>query len=254
MADEQLAAQRAERLQRLLDDQGRMFMVPLDHGFTIGPVPGIHDIKGTLAAVAPHATCTTVHKGFVRTALEFKDQMGVIMHLSASTVYSIDQDDKRIVGTVEEAIALGADAVSVHINLGSTTENDQIEAVGRISTDCNRLGMPLIAMIYPRGAQIVDSHNADLIAQAARMGAELGADVVKVPYPGDPYSFKYAVRGAGIPVVVAGGAKDDDVDHFLAKVSGAAQGGASGVSAGRNVFQADDPGKMMESIVRCFEK
>lgn len=253
MADDKLAALRAKRLAKLADDHGRIFMLPLDHGFTLGPVPGIHDLVGTLAKVADHVTCTVVHKGFVTKARQFQDRMGIIMHLSGSTVYSPDPDDKRIIGTVQEAIDLGADAVSVHLNLGSQTENNQLEDIGKVGTDCNRLGMPLVIMAYPGGPITPDSYNADLVAQAARVAAELGADIAKIPYPGDPYSFKYAVRGAGIPVVVAGGNREQNEERFLAKVQGAADGGAMGVSAGRNVFQSDNPGKLMEAIVRCFD-
>jgi len=235
-----------------MDDDGRIFMVPMDHGTTLGPILGVTKITDTLDQVADLATCTVVHKGLVAQARQYQDRLGVIMHLSASTVYAPDPDDKRIVGTVQEAMDLGADAVSVHLNLGSAGEADQIEAIGRVSTDCNRLGVPLVVMVYPRGPTIMDTFNADLIAHAARLGAELGADIVKVPYPGDQGSFRAAVRGAGIPVVVAGGPKADRPERFLEIIQGAADAGAAGVSVGRNVFQADDPAKALQEIIRCF--
>lgn len=245
---------RQERIRRLTDDDGHIFMVPMDHGLTLGPVLGVTDITKTLDKVADLATCTTVHKGLIPKAREFQDRMGIIMHLSASTVYAPDPDDKRIVGTVREAVSLGADAVSVHLNLGSRTEADQIEAIGRVSTECQDLDVPLIAMVYPRGPTIMDSFNADLVAHAARLGAELGADIVKVPYPGDQGSFRAVVRGAGVPVVVAGGPKSDHKDRFLQTIQGAADAKAAGFSVGRNVFQADNPAQVMKDLIRCFSK
>ncbi len=254
MATDDVAAQRQERLRRLMDDQGRIFMVPMDHGISMGPLPGITDISKTLETVAELATCTAVHKGLMAKARAFQDRMGIVMHLSASTIYAADPDDKRIVGSVQEAMDLGADAVSVHLNLGSNTEADQIEAIGQISTECNRLGMPLVAMVYPRGPTIMDSFNADLVAHAARIGAELGADVVKVPYPGDEGSFRLVVRGAGIPVIVAGGPKEDNLQQILESMRSAAEAGAAGFSVGRNVFQAKDPHDVMQQFIRCFEE
>lgn len=253
MADDAVATQRKERLKRLMDDEGRIFMVPLDHGISMGPLPGITNLPNTLDQVADLATCIVVHKGLMGRVLPYHDRLGIIMHLSVSTIHASDPDDKRIVGTVQEAVDLGADAVSVHLNMGSATEANQIEAIGRVSTECNRLGVPLIAMVYPRGPTIMDSFNADLVAHAARLGAELGADVVKVPFPGDEGSFRAVVRGAGIPVVVAGGPKEDNLDRFVGLMRNAAEARAAGFSVGRNVFQADKPAKMLQQLIQCFD-
>lgn len=243
---------RSDRFARLCNAAGTLLMVPMDHGISIGPVPGIAPPEPTLDAVAGTATCVTVHKGLLPRLAPYKDRMGLLMHLSASTDVAPDPNDKRIVGTVEEALALGADAVSVHINLGSLTEADQIEAVGRVTTDCNRLGVPCIAMVYPRGPKVADPFDPVLVAHAARLAAELGCDAAKVPYTGDPDTFRTVVQGAGIPVIVAGGPKRDDVASLLADLAGAAAAGARGVSIGRNVFQADDPAAVLARIAALF--
>ena len=102
---------------------------------------------------------------------------------------------------------IGADAVSMHINVGSETEADQLEQFGKISRDCTEWGMPLLAMMYPRGKKIVDPHDPVNVAHAARIGAEIGADVVKTVYTGDPDSFRDVIRGCPVPVIIAGGPK-----------------------------------------------
>lgn len=245
-------SERTDRFDRLRNDAGTILMVPMDHGISIGPVRGIASPEPTLDAVAGTATCATVHKGLIPRVQAYQDRMGVLMHLSASTDVAPDPHDKRIVGTVEEAVALGADGVSVHINLGATTEADQLEQVGKVTTDCNLNGVPCIAMIYPRGPDITDPFDPDLVAHAARLGAELGCDAVKVPYTGDPDSFRPVVEGAGVPVIVAGGPQRPDFDGFVDGLRGAAEAGAAGVSIGRNVFQHPDPRAAIEAIAALF--
>ena len=96
--------------------------------------------------------------------------------------------------TVEEALKIGADAVSIHVNVGAEDESHMLSTLGEISRHCQEWGMPLLAMMYPRGKKIKDEYSAEYIAHAARVGAELGADIVKTNYTGDQDSF---ARGGG---------------------------------------------------------
>lgn len=242
------------RSPRLAAANGSILMVPLDHGASMGPAPGIADPARTLAAVADAgATCVTLHKGLVRHAAPFADRLGVLLHLSASTDSAPDPQDKRLVATVAEALRLGCDGVSVHVNVGSRTESQQFADMGAVSTQCTEWDMPLIAMMYPRGPNVKNPHDATLVANAARLGAELGADAVKVPFTGDAASFATVVKGATVPVIVAGGPKRDSFDALLADLKAARKAGARGVSIGRNVFQQPDPAKAMAAIARVFE-
>jgi class I fructose-bisphosphate aldolase len=108
--------------------------------------------------------------------------------------------------------------------------------------------MPLLAMIYPRGEKIKDEYHKDVIKHAARVGDEMGADIVKVSYTGSPESFREVVDGCSIPVVIAGGEKMDSDRDILEMVKGAIEAGGAGVSIGRNVFQHANPGKMVLAI------
>ncbi len=240
------------RMARLQSSSGHFRMVPMDHGISIGPAPGIINPAATLAAVAAGATCVTVHKGLVRHLAPHANDLGLLLHLSASTDVAPDPNDKRLVATVEEALKLGFDGVSTHCNLGAATESHMIESLGRVSTLCNDWGMPHIAMVYPRGPSIDNPFDPVLVAHAARLGAELGADVVKVPYTGSPESFRPVVEGAGVPVIVAGGPKRDSFEELLNDLRGAKKAGAAGVSIGRNVFQQDDPAAAVQDIARIF--
>src|SRR2546428_11651927 len=79
--------------------------------------------------------------------------------------------------------------------------------LGTAAMDCDRLGFPLLAMMYARGPALRDPYDVDVVRHAARVGAELGADIVKTTYTGSAETFREVVRGCSVPVVVAGGAQ-----------------------------------------------
>lgn len=233
--------------------RGGILMVPLDHGVSAGPIPGLRDPGAMLEELAgAGATCTAVHKGLMAAAAPVADRVGVLLHLSASTDAAPDPHDKRLVASVEEAVRLGCDGVSVHINVGSATEARQLEELGRVSTACSEWGMPLIAMMYPRGPKVKDPHDPKLVAHAARLGAELGADAVKVPYTGSAASFAEVVQGATVPVLVAGGPTRPDFASLLKDLQAARKAGAAGVSVGRNIFQHPRPAEAMRQVARLW--
>lgn len=228
------------RLERIMDrNTGNCVIVPMDHGISIGPTEGLYDMKKTVDDVANGgATAVLMHKGLIRYSHRSSgNDIGLILHLSASTDLGVTSNSKVLVATVEEAIKTGADAVSVHINVGAETEPDMLADVGRISRDCEEWGMPLLVMAYARGPKIENSYDPQAIAHAARVATELGADVVKCSYTGDPDTFRDVVRGALAPVVIAGGPKMDSDEAILRMVYDSIQAGGHGVSIGRNVFQ-----------------
>lgn len=234
---------------------GAWVMVPLDHGVSMGPLPGLEDPRAALRAAADGgATCVTMHKGLVPLAAEaVAGRVGVMLHLSASSDSAPDPQDKRIVATVEEALRLGCDGVSIHVNVGSLTEARQLEEAGRVATACTEWGVPLVTMAYPRGPKVTDPHDPKLLAHAARLAAELGADAVKVPYSGSPDTFRDVVLGCPVPVLVAGGPQRASLDGLLADLKGARKAGAKGASVGRNVFQHPDPAAAVRQVAAVFE-
>ncbi|KES08640.1 2-amino-4,5-dihydroxy-6-one-heptanoic acid-7-phosphate synthase [Streptomyces toyocaensis] len=243
---------RSLRLRRLFrQGDGRLLVVPLDHSVTDGPLRrgGLDPLLGELAGTGVDAV--VLHKGSLRHVGHgwFRD-MSLIVHLSVSTRHAPDPDAKYLVAHVDEALRLGADAVSVHVNMGSPQEARQIADMAAVAGECDRWNVPLLAMVYARGPQIPDSRAPELVAHAATLAADLGADVVKTDYAGTPEQMADVVRACPIPVIVAGGPRSDDTDTVLAHVSDALRGGAAGVAMGRNVFQADRPGRMAATIAR----
>jgi len=229
-------------------DPSKTVIVPMDHGVTSGPIEGLTDMGKAIRQVQDKADAIVVHKGVVKSLGEvFNGNSALIVHLSGTHSFSPLPNSKVLVGSVEEALKLGADGVSIHINLGDEMDREMLRDFGLVAKEANRWNLPLLAMIYPRGKTVRDPLDPDLIAHGARLGAELGADVVKVPYTGSPESFEKVVRGCFVPVVIAGGPKTESLEEFLQMVKGAMEAGASGVSIGRNVFQHPDPPRVLEA-------
>lgn len=229
------------RIKRIFNiETGKTVIVPMDHGVSLGPIFGLRDIDATVnMIIRGGANATVVHKGIVTSTSRSEDtDIGLIIHLSASTSLNPDPNNKIGVCDVEEALALGADAVSVHVNIGAHTESAMLESLGATAKACSHWGMPLLAMMYPRGTNVEE--DAKSVMLAARVGAELGADIVKCPYTGDAESFARVVGGCPVPVVIAGGSRLTD-EQTLEMVEGAMKAGAAGLSIGRNVFQHDNP-------------
>ena len=239
------------RLERIIDRKtGNAVVVPMDHGISIGPIPGIIDMKSTVNAVSEGgATAVLMQKGLIpyghRTA---GHDVGLILHLSASTNIGSSSDCKVLVANVEEAIKLGADAVSIHVNLGAESESQMLSDMGKISRDCTEWGIPFLVMAYARGPTIKNSFDPDTVAHCARVATELGADMIKVSYTGDVDSFRKVVDGALAPVLIAGGPKMGSDIEILNMVHDSIQAGGRGVSIGRNIFQHSNPRAMTEAI------
>lgn len=239
---------KTRRLRRVFRTDGRTVIIPMDHGISVGPIHGLADISRTVSHLAKgQADAILVHAGIARTV--DADEMGLILHLSGATRLTSDPHWKTQVSTVREAIRLGADAVSVHINVGSQHEQDMLQGFARIREECDDYGVPTLAMMYPRGPGIPNEHAYEVVSHAARLGFELGADIVKTNYTGDAQSFKEVVRSVRVPVVVAGGPRAKNDSDVLQMVSEAMKAGAAGVSIGRNVFQHQDPAKMTKALV-----
>jgi fructose-bisphosphate aldolase/2-amino-3,7-dideoxy-D-threo-hept-6-ulosonate synthase len=243
------------RIERIINrNTRRAVIIPMDHGFSLGQIDGLTNMTNVITDVAKGgANAIILHKGMVKAGhRKHGRDIGLIVHLSGSTGLNPDPNDKRIVCTVEEAISLGADAVSIHVNLGAPNESEMLEDAGKISRDCTKWGMPLLIMIYPRGKN-VDSASPQAIGHCVRVAEELGADFIKTNYPGDPESFKKIVEACSVPVMIAGGEKAGD-HETLKIIRDSVKAGGAGVCMGRNAFQRKNTTKFVQAITRVVHK
>ncbi len=242
---------RQVRLRRLFrHGDERLLVVPLDHAVTDGPITGTGRLDSLVGHLAENGVDAVVlHKG----SLRYVDPRwfagtSLLVHLSASTAHAPDPNAKYLVASVEEALRMGADAVSVHVNLGSQGEMRQIGDLATVADACDRWNVPLLAMVYPRGPKIDNPRDPELVAHAVTLAAELGADLVKTVYPGSVSAMSDIARGCPIPVLVAGGLRLSATGDLLSYVDDVLRGGAAGVAMGRNIFEASDPGAIARKI------
>jgi class I fructose-bisphosphate aldolase len=238
------------RIKRILSPfDGRTVIFPLDHGVSCGPIPGLERIEDAVGkGIRGGADALVLHKGMLR-CLESAERPlpGLIMHLSASTDMGPSPHRKVLTGSVEEALRRGADAVSVHVNFGEAFESEMLKDLGAIGRSCSEWQMPLLVMTYVRGAMMDSSPSGTCLAHAARVAAELGADLVKMPFPGDYDLLSGITSGLPVPVVIAGGVPGR-IDQTLERIENCLQAGADGVAAGRGVFQQEDPEAVLRAI------
>lgn len=150
--------------------------------------------------------------------------------------------------TVSEALGLGAIAVGYTIYVGSEFESKMTSEFSQVVREAHQKNIPVIGWMYPRGKSIAGKDEKELIAYAARMGLELGADIVKVKYPGSLEALKRVVQASGkTKVVVSGGAKEEE-ETFLSMVKTVMEAGAIGMAVGRNVWQSKDPIGITEKL------
>jgi fructose-bisphosphate aldolase/2-amino-3,7-dideoxy-D-threo-hept-6-ulosonate synthase len=236
-------------MERIIDrNTKKTVILPMDHGVSLGPIKGLIDVGKMVNLVAEGGANAVV--GHLGLALHGhrgagKD-IGLILHLSASTSLGPDPNHKVLVNTVQHAVKMGADGVSVHINIGADDEAKMLEDLGKVAIECMEWGIPLLAMMYPRGSKIKKENDVEVVKHAARVGAELGADIVKCPYTGSPESFREVVEGCMTPVVIAGGSKLNE-EETLKMIDGAMKAGAAGLSMGRNAFQHEHPDRFVKA-------
>ncbi|MEM2808570.1 MAG: 2-amino-4,5-dihydroxy-6-one-heptanoic acid-7-phosphate synthase, partial [Candidatus Caldarchaeum sp.] len=151
----------------------------------------------------------------------------------------------------EEALRLGVDAVSVHINIGGVDDDVMLEHLGLVADACDEWQVPMIAMMYPRGENIKNPSDPAVISHVARVGAELGADIVKTPMPSaNVEEIEAVTRSCPVPVVAAGGPKMERDEDVLRLAYASVAGGCMGITFGRNVFQHRSPENMVKALRR----
>ncbi|MFX1569348.1 MAG: 2-amino-3,7-dideoxy-D-threo-hept-6-ulosonate synthase [Promethearchaeota archaeon] len=246
------------RMERIFDRKSKKtIIIPMDHGLTMGTIKGLEDLAAMVDKVAlGGANAVLMHSGMVSAGhRQYGKDIGLIIHLSGATSLSPNPNKKVLVCSVERALKMGADGVSIHINIGADDEPEMLQDAHKIVEDTREWGVPLIAMMYPRGKKITDENEPSVVNIAVRAGAELGADIVKTNYTGDIDSFKKITNGVRhVPVIIAGGPKMDTIPNLLQMVHDSIEAGGSGVAFGRNVFQSEDPTKLVRSLSKIVHE
>lgn len=236
----------SRRIARLQGAGGRFLFVALDHGLPAGPLPGIEDPRALLRQLqGGGATGVIVNPGMVRHVAGELSGAALVVHLSAGTVLGAHPTSKVLSTTVDHAVALGAEAVSVQLHFGDVAEGRMLSDAGRIADLAAGYGLPTVVMTTPPPDRTRD---AEACAHAVRAAAELRARVVQMPFPGSADIVRAAVRGCPVPLVIAGGPAGTPVGAWLASMRDCLSAGAAGISVGRNLFQHPDPASFLRQL------
>ncbi len=241
---------KSRRLKRLLvGPQKRCLLVPLDHGPWLGPVPGIDQPRDIVArVVAGGANALLATPGFVREIEPvISPETGIVLRVSLSAGLSSEALQEVPAVTATTAARLDADAVAVSIFFGRGGEVSIMRWLGQLIEECIGLDIPVLTEMMPPSDKF---YTADSIAHAARIGMELGADIVKTNYCGDTEAFRQVVDAVRVPIIIAGGPSQGEDNNTLQVAEDAIRAGAAGVAFGRRVWQADDP----EGVVRKLKE
>lgn len=239
------------RMKRLLNEKsGNLLGVAVDHPIGRGVLPGLVDIRTTLEKiVAGKPDSLTMMKGIAQNCFApYAGKVSLILKSSEFSPY-IPSCDTQL-ADVEEAVRLGADAVSMGVVLGGDYQNEQVFRLGKLTKDAESYGMPVIAHIYPKGELISaeDRYKVENLQYCVRLGAEMGVDIIKTWYSGSVESFARVVAACPTRVAVAGGDDFSDVRAYMQRTRDLMDAGAAGVTYGRGVWEYEDPTKIIRAI------
>lgn len=245
------------KFNRILQNNKAMFLA-YDHGLEHGPEDFndkdvdpdyIIDIakKGKYNALILQKGIAEKYNSQIK-----KSKIPLIVKLNGKTSLFQGEPVSRQLCTIKEALKLGAVAVGYTIYIGSRYESVMLKEFDGIEEEAHKIGLPVIAWIYPRGKSIEKKTNKELMAYAARTGLEIGADIIKMKYDGNVKDLIWAVKVAGkAKIVIAGGIKEDE-KNFLKDAKEIMNTGVAGLAVGRNIWQSKNPVELSNRLKKII--
>jgi len=249
------------RISNIFHTSGNAFIVALDHGILMGPIPGIENIEesvGNIVKGNPDAIQVTppVAKILKHNFLG-RNSPSLVVRLDTSNLWRKTPAPKQgyysDIFSVKDAVKLDADAIVTYLLLGfddDSQEKDNMKVLSNISKEAADYGIPLIIEPLPVTGDDYgkNSNNAEIIKLGARMSCELGADLLKLDYTGDTNTFSDIVNSSFVPCLVRGGPKTETIEDTLKIISDSLDSGAKGIVFGRNVWQSDNTTKTTSTL------
>ncbi len=235
-------------------DHRRALIVPIDHGLTIGPVPGLRSLAEIAGWIGhPAIDGVVAHKGMAARLTEagLLAGRGLMVHLNGMTATGEQPDTKHLLTRVESAVRLAADAVSLQVTFTPDNHAHNLTQLGQVVDEAERYALPVMAMVYPAGPDPDEDPDAQLQSHRhyLRIAYELGVDVVKTSPPESLADVPALLDGLGdeLRVLFSGGSLAGD-GYLLQLAKTVATSNAAGLCVGRNVFQRDDPATVLTQL------
>ena len=265
---------------------GKFVILPVDQGFEHGPArsfavnPPAYDPRYHFQlAIDAGCNAYAAPLGFLEAgAAEYAGEIPLILKLNNHDVLNDEKDPApAVTGSVKDALRLGCAAVGLTIYPGSTAAKSMYQEAREIGEEAKAHGLALVVWSYPRGSSISKQGETaiDVVAYAAQIASQLGANIVKVKPPTafieqaeakkaydankvtlEPLSarIKHIIQSAfdGRRIVIfSGGPKETD-EQLINDIRQIHAGGGFGSIIGRNSFQRPKPvaiellGKIMD--------
>jgi putative autoinducer-2 (AI-2) aldolase len=231
------------RMSKLFREDGKCYYLPIDHGYFLGPTRKLEKPAETIAPLAQYADALFVTRGVLRACVDPVGSLPIILRVSGGSSVLKDLSNEELTTSMEEILRLNVTAVGLSIFIGSDHEKQTVMNLAKLVNECSTYGIPVMA-VTAVGKEL-EKRDARFLALAARIFAEIGADVVKTYWCED---FEKVVEGCPVPVVIAGGPKVDTEREVFDFVYDGMQRGASGLNLGRNVWQNPHPVAMMRAL------
>ena len=237
-------------------ESGRSLIVPIDHGLTLGPIDGIGGVGEIGRWMRNDAIDGVIaHKGLVArlAGAGVLAGRGVMVHLNGATAIGEEPDTKHLLTSVETAMRLGADGVSVQVNFRPDNHSHNLGVLGRVVDEAERYGMPVLAMVYPAG--VVDDESVAMTRHRhyLRIAFEMGVEAVKTAPPQHLEDIPQLLDGVDdLTVLFSGGSLSSD-ESLISLAKAVSTAGAGGLCVGRNVFQRPEPDGILAQLRQVLD-
>lgn len=233
------------RLNKLIQSDGKALFLPIDHGYFQGPTTKLERPGETIKPILKYADALMLTRGILRNCVNPNIEKPIILRVSGgSSVVGEDLANETLTTSIEEIIRLNVSAVSMSVFIGSKYEHQTLKNLSLLVDECEDYGIPVIA-VTAVGREL-EKRTARYLGLCCRIAAELGARVVKTYYC--EKDFDKVVNGCPVPVVIAGGPKVDSQFEVFEFVYSGLQQGAIGVNLGRNIWQSKNPVASIRAI------
>jgi fructose-bisphosphate aldolase, class I len=230
------------RMNRIFRTDRAAIVVPIDHGLVWGRVPQLEaPVEVMRRFLKEDVTGFMVSTGIAKATgalMAQHPQMARILAIDAFWPTSEpDTGTGTLAASVEDAVRLGVDCVKMLLpwNVTDAEKINYCNRIGAVVGAAAKWDMPVMVepvfLAAPRSPEIVKAE-----MEVARVAYDLGADIIKITFPG-PEATRILCDELGIPIVVAGGPLSGDAKSTLKDVSDAIAAGAQGVVVGRKVWQ-----------------
>jgi fructose-bisphosphate aldolase, class I len=239
------------RLDRIFRSNGRTVIVAMDHGMSLPVLPDLEMTGEKLKAIAAGgADAVLTSFGIAARFQEELNGMALILRLDGGGSALGKNSVCTLLHSVEEALKLGADGVACMGFLGTEIEKETLSNLATLAGRCREWGVPLMAEMLPGGFTSSPEKSAANVALACRIGAELGANIIKTTYVGPKEEFRKVTAGCFAPVVVLGGEATNSHNGLFGAIEDSLDAGAAGVAIGRNVWKSECAESYTRSLIR----